>query len=1241
MSLSTKLPPTFIWPTLPVLDKEDEFIRIIQENQVVILQGETGSGKTTQIPKLCIKAGLADNGLIGCTQPRRIAALSICDRLRHECQNKDLIGAQIRFHVDCPKDMLIKIMTDGILLQEYQKDPLLKKYSAIIIDEAHERSLNIDILLGILNLIRHNRPNLKIIITSATIDAQSFSEFFDNAPIIVAEGKAFPVDIEYWDEKDNPDIDPIVLASQAIHHLQDIHEDHLLCFLPTEKDILELQQVLEGSLGAHFIILPLYGRLSPGDQKAIFNESGKIKIVLATNIAETSITIPGIAYVVDLGLARVSRYHSSTRIQGLPIEKISQASTRQRSGRAGRVKPGHCIRLYSSDDFKSRPEYTDPEILRSNLSNVMLTMMDLGLDLERFPLLEAPKTASIRGARIHLFELGALNSTTPSAKMTPLGKKMLRIPVDVTLSHLLIKAQEKNVLAAALVIASGLSIQEARIFPRDPQERSIAEGMHAKVRHKKSDFISLILLWNKIFTEMGDEWTLNKLRKFCTKNHLVFLRVREWIQLYQQFARLMKFKDESGNKKTENKSSDTHQISKYHVDLKTLHEDHIHQVLLSAYLGTLARIENNEKYYRLASGREAWIFPGSVLFKKSPEWILASEIRETSKVWLAKNCEIKSEWILQVASQFCKTVYEHIKYNHVSGFVEALCITTFKGLRIGTPHRVQYQNINQEETRKALWLEAIVQNKASHKPAFMHHNLRVLKGLAELETQMRRSGLVPDDTQVLEWYLEKIAELPEVIEITDFKRLSAYIKKNKLNLHFSFSKEEWIERRSVEDSWFNEFTQDSLPQNQLSELFPKEVIIGQSRQKVKYQFDHQREDDGISIEIDRDVLLHSTWSEITNSVPGWLHRLMDYIIGESSKTQRNILEKYRPSIILEWTKRMKVMQTSAFLVLAYVLEEHEGLANEANFDPCLFTLSKKKQNHLNLNFIIQPHKLKINLEPSSGPSTWFRKKVQLIEKTSTDATALVTGPAELSYGLMQTGKTSYQQKLSLMASSDKFWTHLVYQTQNQWKQSPHQNWSQNFIDRWNFKGREAAWLLLGALTLEGKSKAQIDEWENEHRTVQKSQTAKLKKSQSKVRSLSDLSKLSELSEEFPSEVEGFQNEIKQLGWAKELWAKRYHKPQEVQTVNWKNSKKLWRKIARERLAASPHLAPLNESMRSTLDLIEESSQEKAPPFLLTLLCELEEAELALYSGKRVSKDEEPEIVIESDALLALKNKWKP
>lgn len=846
------------YPDLPVADKRDEILKLIKHNNVVIIQGDTGSGKTTQLPKMCLEAGLSEHGIIGVTQPRRIAALSIAERLREELKSKEAVSTKIRFFEEGNSNAPLKVMTDGILLQEYRNDSLLKKYSCIMIDEAHERSLNIDILLGICRTILQKRKDFKLLVTSATIDTDKFSKFFYNAPVVSAEGRIFPVDLEYQCSEDDYEVSMVSECARAILDLQTRKADNLLCFLPTESDILDLRDMLQKDLGRGYDILPLYGRMSAIDQKKIFSKSSKIKIVLATNIAETSLTIPGIAYVVDTGLARVSRYNAQSRIQGLPIEKISQASARQRMGRAGRVKSGICIRLYSREDYNSRVEYTDPEILRSNLANVILQLKSLRLNLDYFPFIEPPPKSSFTGAYRLLYELGALEGSDSKARVSKLGTAMSHLPMDVSLARMLLYAKEENLLHSVLILTAALSIQDVRVTPQDEKEKTKARLAHSQFNDKSSDFITILNIWNELYASFGDMFSYNKLRTFCARNYLSFFRIKEWIELFKQFSRLLKFKSKDMS-----------------CSLDSLNEDLLHKCLLSGYLGSVAQ-KNPEDYnsYHLPGKREAWIFPGSALKKKKPEWLMSAELRETSRLFLSQVAPINPEWIYQLVPNLCSKSYFGEVFNEETGFVETKEEIKFKGMIVAKGRRIQLSKIDGDLACEVFWTQAVIENKIKRPFDFMKHNARVLKKLFEIEEKSRSFGLVPDSLQLLSWYLAKVSQT-KGIAISSVKELDKYIQKNGDSI-FCFDEKDWMgERKSKE--W--------------RETFTNNIRIKGKKLRVNYEFDHSKDNDGLTIFIENEELLAP--SSYCYKISAWRKWLIEQCDAYLSRSMRDALDLHR------------------------------------------------------------------------------------------------------------------------------------------------------------------------------------------------------------------------------------------------------------------------------------------------------------------------------------------------------------
>ena len=821
------------YPELPVVEHREEFFEMLEKHQVVIVKADTGSGKSTQLPKFLLEwfansSEKTQSFKIGVTEPRRLAAISIADRLREELKDETLVSTKIRFWEQGQSDAPIKVMTDGILLQEFRRDRLFRQYSAVVIDEAHERSLNIDILLGIFKTVLQARPEFKLIVASATLDAKLFEEFYDNSCVLEAEGRMYPVDIEYFfdgsaaeraalDISGKGDSGLLDEARDAILDLESRHRDHLLCFLPTERDIQDLAGELAHELdSATFDVLPLFGRMSPEEQRRIFKNSGKTRVVLATNIAETSLTIPGIAYVVDTGMARISRYNAQSRIQGLPVEEISKASARQRTGRAGRVKPGVCIRLYSPEEFEKRDEFTEPEIRRSNLANVVLQLRSLGLELENFPFLQSPPHSAFRGAYKTLFELGALTADNSSGHVTKLGREMTRLPMDVALSAVLLRAREAGVLQPALIVCSALSIQDPRVVPGEEPERTRIRQLHRKFAGHKSDFLTFVCMWNAFCAEWdGKSW--NKLRKFCDKFSMHFLRCREWIDLYDQFSRILDVK-----------------FDKRECPLESFHADNLHIALLSGFLGGVARRDIENGCYRLVSGRETHVFPGSDLYGKSVEWLFSAEVRETSRIFLNKGAEIKPEWIMQVAEPFCTRRWFMPTWNQERGFVEAVEEVSFRGLVISRGHRVDYARVNPDECAEIFWREAVVLGQMARPFAFMTHNERVVEDLHGLEARKRQFGLAPSEDALVDYYV-RIAP-----RVNSIKTLKDYIREH-TDQFLKFDAKFWLDQNetgvSYTDSGFSNRAFDALAKGDKKKgPKPQEPQLGGSLEQFRIEW---------------------------------------------------------------------------------------------------------------------------------------------------------------------------------------------------------------------------------------------------------------------------------------------------------------------------------------------------------------------------------------------------------------------
>ncbi|MDB6068167.1 MAG: hrpA [Pedosphaera sp.] len=795
-------------PELPITSRKDDIVDAIRKHQVVVIAGETGSGKTTQIPKMCLEAGLGIEAKIGCTQPRRVAALSISRRIAEELNvgwGRE-VGCKIRFDDRSNSETYIKLMTDGILLAETQGDPLLSEYNAIIIDEAHERSLNIDFLLGYLKGLLVKRRDLKLIITSATIDTEAFSRAFDNAPIIEVSGRLFPVEVVYApfdavseENGDTTFIDAAVRATEQI--LYEPGDGDVLIFMPGERDIRETSDLLEGRFSSEAEIIPLFGRLSSGDQQRVFAPSGRRKIIIATNIAETSLTIPGIRYVIDSGLARMSRYNPRTRTKRLPVEEISQSSANQRKGRSGRVQNGVCIRLYSEEDFAERPPYTQPEIQRANLAEVILRMKAFRLgDIETFPFVNPPPPAAIQGGYTLLQELGALDD---ARQLTALGSDLARLPIDPTLGRMLLQSQHEHATRELLIIAAGLSIQDPRERPLD--QKDAAAAAHKRFLDPKSDFLALLNIWNAVHDQWETLKTQNQRRRFCKTHFLSYTRMREWQDLHSQLHDAL---EELGTVKL-NESNAAY--------------DAIHRSILTGLLGHVACLEERN-LYKSGGNRQLTLFPGSSLYDRTekprksaqpktkspprppsanqPPWIMAGEIVETSQLFARTVAGIDPLWIVQLAPHFCKFTHHNPHWSATSGRVLVDEKVTLYGLEVH--HRkVAYGNINAKEAteifiRSALVEEALLpepprnrrdEDESSSRatqallatvsteerplPAqyrFLEHNRQVRHKIETWQTRVRRHDLADIDHALVEFYSRHIHDVSSVHELNRLLR---------------------------------------------------------------------------------------------------------------------------------------------------------------------------------------------------------------------------------------------------------------------------------------------------------------------------------------------------------------------------------------------------------------------------------------------------------------------------------------
>jgi len=891
----------FSYPELPVAEKRGLVAEALAKYRVLIVEGGTGSGKSTQLPKILLESGVLKRGMLGVTQPRRLAALALTDRLREECGEAGLIGSHIRFHDDMPAEARVKVMTDGVLLQEYRRDPLLRRYDAIILDEAHERSLNIDLLLGVGLEICRRRADFKWIVASATLDAERFQAYFSTVPggagLLRVEGRQFPVTVEYLDPgdgwldsgEDNRDggMSPLEAARQAILDIMTLRPDDLLCFLPTEKEINELARELEKDLANRCVILPLYGRLSPAEQRRVYIRHGRPKVVLATNIAETSLTIPGIAYVVDTGTARVLRYHPQTRIQGLPIEKIAQASAAQRAGRAGRVKPGLCVRLYSREDFESRPEWPEPEILRGNLTNVVLQLLSLGLPVLDFPFLDPPTPAALKGAYRQLQELGAAASEEGAMRLTELGRRMSRLPVDAALAKILLTAEAMGVLPAAMVVAAGLTVQDARILPPDEPERGRAVGLHRRFDDPGSDFLSLLKLWLWLHREWRDGYSQGRLRKLCGENFLPYLRVREWMDLVEQFSRLLPGKGDP-----------------FRIEAAKLDEDALHKAILSGFLSHLARRKPHEPHYRLIGDKEAVIHSGSGLSKKRPEWIVAGEIRQTSRTFIQRACEIKPLWIEEVAPDAVKRSYSDVAWNPERGFVEAIERVTYRGFVLRQDKKVDFAKVDPEGCADIFWREAVIRENSAGAFDFISHNRHALETLLKHEDRIRLRKLVPDEDTLLRFYREKAPGVHSRITLNRFlagnKEADRQLRLQEQDFETAEDKLLWQTRR-VDCRPASPAPGNVHP---LLALFPETMTVGGRALRINCRFDYGRELDGLSMEADLAVSPALTLALLWRELPGWRLWVLEWLKEKLPGKEADVVSRHESTLLAAWDAAM-------------------------------------------------------------------------------------------------------------------------------------------------------------------------------------------------------------------------------------------------------------------------------------------------------------------------------------------------
>jgi ATP-dependent helicase HrpA len=733
---------------LPITAERDRLLATIRDHQVVIVAGETGSGKSTQLPKLCLELGRGVSGFVGQTQPRRIAARTIAERVASELDTPvgGAVGYAMRFTDTVAEHTLVKVMTDGLLLAEIQGDRRLSAYDTIIIDEAHERSLNIDFLLGYLKRLCSERPDLKVIVTSATIDTARFAAHFDDAPIVEVSGRTYPVEIRYREPVDSegqPVEQPDAIAG-AVRELTALGTGDILVFCSGEREIRDAADTLGEMRLPNTEIVPLYARLSSAEQHRVFAPHTGRRIVLATNVAETSLTVPGIRYVVDPGTARVSRYSRRTKVQRLPIEPISQASADQRAGRCGRIGPGVCIRLYTEDDYLSRPRFTEPEILRTNLASVMLQMAAAGLgDIAGFPFLDPPDSRSVRDGLDLLDELGAVEPGTEPVRLTSTGRTLARIPADPRVGRMLIEAADLECLSDVLVIAAGLSIIDPRERPTGQEAK--ADTFHARFHAPGSDLLGWLLLW-KYVSEKRRELSSNQFRRLCRDEFLNHRRVREWQDIHSQLRRVC---SEAGVRGS-GRNADP---------------DVVHRALLAGLLSHIGRKDPDSHEYRGSRGARFAIAPGSVLFKQSPEWVMATDLVETSRLWARGVAKIDPAWVESVGAHLVTRTHSDPWWDEARGAAMAYETVSLYGIPVVMGRQIQFGRIDPPAARALFIQHALVAGEWDSEHAFAVHNSRVLAEVEDLEARFRSDLRVDDDT-LFAFFDERVPE--DVISVRHF-----------------------------------------------------------------------------------------------------------------------------------------------------------------------------------------------------------------------------------------------------------------------------------------------------------------------------------------------------------------------------------------------------------------------------------------------------------------------------------------
>ncbi|MFD3941733.1 ATP-dependent RNA helicase HrpA [Streptomyces sp. NPDC058579] len=972
--------PAITYPEqLPVSQKKNEILEAIRDHQVVIVAGETGSGKTTQIPKICMELGRGVRGMIGHTQPRRIAARTVAERVADELKTPlgEAVGWKVRFTDQVnPDATFVKLMTDGILLAEIQTDRELRAYDTIIIDEAHERSLNIDFLLGYLAQLLPKRPDLKVVITSATIDPERFSRHFGEAPIVEVSGRTFPVEVRYRplleEDSEEADRDQITAICDAVVELQAEGPGDVLVFLSGEREIRDTADALNKKQLRSTEVLPLYARLSHAEQHRVFQAHSGRRIVLATNVAETSLTVPGIKYVIDPGTARISRYSHRTKVQRLPIEAVSQASANQRKGRCGRTSDGICIRLYSEDDFLSRPEFTDAEILRTNLASVILQMTAAGLgEIEKFPFIDPPDHRNIRDGVQLLQELGAFELTEKSSqegkkgqRLTEQGRKLSQLPVDPRLARMVLEADKNGCVREVMVIAAALSIQDPRERPAEKQAQ--ADQQHARFKDETSDFLAFLNLWRYI-REQQKERGSSSFRRMCKSEYLNFLRIREWQDIYAQLRTVAK------------------QMG-IHLNEEDAPEQSVHTSLLAgllSHIGMKDVKEGAKNEYLGARSAKFAVFPGSALFKKPPRFIMSAELVETSRLWARVNAKIEPEWIEPLAQHLIKKTYSEPHWEKDQAAVMAIEKVTLYGVPIVTDRKVNYGRIDPEASRDLFIRNALVEGDWRTHHKFFADNRKLLTEVEELEHRARRRDILVDDETLFDFYDKRVPE--HVVS----------------GAHF----DSWWKHKRHEEPEFLDFEREMLITEKAAGVtkadYPDSWRQGPLKFRVTYQFEPGADADGVTVHIPLQVLNQVTDEGFDWQIPGLREEIVTELIRSLPKPiRRNYVPA--PNFATRFLDTAVPLQEPLTVTLARELHRMVGVP----VSPDDFDLSRIA-DHLKISFRIVDERRRKLAEDKDLEALKLQLRPKARQALSQAAAAATSGPDGSGQSLERTGLTDW------------------------------------------------------------------------------------------------------------------------------------------------------------------------------------------------------------------------------------------